>query len=197
MKKTFKILFVQLLLIVIVVSPTKSFAQISKVITAHDGTMKLSGTSTMHDWDMNGVFQVSGNFKVAEGSNKLQSVSGLNFVLPVENLKSDKKKLDETAYKALKTEQYKDIYFKMTSSTITELQSNRYKITAHGNLTIAGVTKPITMEVFWVVNADRSVSCAGIQKLKMTDFKVEPPSFLGFMKTGDDISLDFVFQFKS
>ena len=197
MKKNVKILFVQLLLLATVIFPNRSSAQITKVINTQVGTMKLSGTSTMHDWDMNGMFQVSGNFKVAEGSNKLQSVSGLNFVLPVENLKSDKRKLDETAYKALKTEQYKDIYFKMTSSTITELQSNRYKITAHGNLTIAGVTKPITMEVFWVVNADQTISCAGIQKLKMTDFKVEPPSFLGFMKTGDDISLDFVFQFKS
>ena len=197
MKKNFKILFIQLLLLATVIFPNRSSAQITKVINTQVGTMKLSGTSTMHDWDMNGMFQVSGNFKVVEGSNKLQSVSGLNFVLPVENLKSDKKKLDETAYKALKTETYKDIYFKMTSSTITELQSNRYKITAHGNLTIAGVTKPITMEVFWVVNADQTVSCAGIQKLKMTDFKVEPPSFLGFMKTGDDISLDFVFQFKS
>src|SRR6187399_2545074 len=195
MTKNHKNLFIQLVLAATVFFPIGLYAQINKVISTNAGTMKLSGTSTMHDWDMNGVFQVSGNFKVAEGSNKLQSVSGLNFVLPVENLKSDKRKLDETAYKALKTETYKEIYFKMTSSTITELQSNRYKITAHGNLTIAGVTKPIIMEVFWVMNADHSISCAGIQKLKMTDYKVEPPSFLGFMKTGDDISLDFVFQF--
>ena len=194
MNKNFKI-FLQLLIVAGCMIQTGLQAQ-TKSINTTAGSMKLSGTSTMHDWDMNGTFHIDGKFKTAEGTNKLQSLSGLNFILPVENLKSEKKKLDETAYKALKTEQHKEIQFKMLSSTVTELQSNRYKVIALGNLTIAGVTKPVTLEVLWVINPDQTITCAGVQKLKMTDYNVEPPSFLGFMKTGNDIALDFNFQIK-
>ena len=197
MKRNFKIRLLQLLIVVGCMLQSELHAQTTKSITACAGNMKLSGTSTMHDWDMKGAFHIDGKFKTAEGTNKLQSLSGLNFVLPVENLKSEKKKLDETAYKALKTDQHKEIQFKMISSTVTEVQSNRYKVIALGNLTIAGVTKPITLEVFWIINPDQTITCEGVQKLKMTDYNVEPPSFLGFMKTGNDISLDFNFLIKS
>ncbi|HSF90486.1 MAG TPA: YceI family protein [Saprospiraceae bacterium] len=197
MNKTVNWAFLQLLLVATGLYATSLSAQNIKSITACAGTMKLSGTSTMHDWDMNGTFHIDAKFKMAEGTNKLQSLTGLSFTLPVENLKSEKKKLNETAYKALKTDQHKEIHFKMNSATVSEVQPNRYKVVAQGNLTIAGVTKPITLEVLWVMNSDETITCVGVKKLKMTDFNVEPPSFLGFMKTGDDISLDFTFQFKS
>lgn len=197
MKRKSNFIFTGLLIAALCVLQGGLFGQSVKPIYTDIGNMKLSGTSTMHDWDMNGTFKVDGNFKLTEGTQKLHSLSGLNFTLPVENLKSEKKKLNETAYKALKTEQHKEIHFKMNSATVTEVQPNRYKVIALGNLTIAGVTKPITMEVLWIINPDQTITCSGIQKLKMTDFKVDPPSFLGFMKTGDDISLDFTFQFKS
>lgn len=196
MKRNFLWNYVWLLFIATGLIQPDTYAQATKSISACAGEIKLSGTSTLHDWDMNGVFHIDGKFNLKEGTNKLLSLSSLNFVLPVTNLKSEKKKLNETAYKALKAEEHKEIYFKLNSATVSEVQPNRYKVMALGNLTIAGVTKPITMEVLWIINADQTVTCAGVQKLKMTDYKVEPPSFLGFMKTGDDIALDFSFQFK-
>jgi hypothetical protein len=53
------------------------------------------------------------------------------------------------------------------------------------------------MNVNWTVNEDYTITCTGVQKLKMTDYKVDPPRFLGVMKTGDEIALDFSFQIKS
>ncbi len=76
---------------------------------------------------MNGTFQVDGSFKIGEGSNDLLAVKELIFSLPVENLKSDKKKLDQTAYKALKTDQYKEIVFSITSTTVKEVQSDKFR----------------------------------------------------------------------
>ena len=173
------------------------YAQVSKVILTQAGSMTLSGTSTLHDWMMNGTFRVEGNFNLDETTRDLKSLNGLKFCLPVENLKSDKKKLDETAYKALKTDKYKEIYFTMTSATVHEMQNNKYQITAVGDLTIAGVTKPITMKVYWTLNEDNTITCTGIQKLRMTDYQVQPPGFLGIMKAGDEIALDFAFQIKT
>jgi len=197
MKKYFKTFCLHVTVLAVTLCTPALHAQSCKGILTKAGNMKLSGTSTMHEWTMMGTFQVDGDFKMAEGTGQLESLNKLSFLLPVENLKSDKKRLDETAYKALKTEEHKDILFTMTSATIKEVNNNKYAITALGNLTIAGVTKPITMNVTWIRNHDNTITCTGIQKLKMTDFEVKPPSFLGVMKTGDEIALDFSFQFKS
>ena len=49
------------------------------------------------------------------------------------------------------------------------------------------------MDVYCNVNKDSTISCSCSKKLRMSDYEVEPPSFmLGAMKTGDDITLDFL-----
>lgn len=199
MKNYHRNLFIQLFVLLALSFDNNIYAQtIYQTINSKDFVMKLSGTSTFHDWDMNATsFQIEGKFNFDEGGNKIQSITGLSFLLPVKNLKGDKKKMDESAYKALKAEKHKDIIFKMTTADIKHKQNNKYEITVLGTLNIAGVTKAISMNVICVLNNDKTISCTGSQKLKMTDYQVEPPTFLGLMKTGNDITLDFTFQLKS
>jgi polyisoprenoid-binding protein YceI len=141
--------------------------------------------------------QLSGNaqFNLSE-KNDLVSVSALTFVLPVHNLKGDKESMNDNAYEALKADDYKNITFVMTSSKIDSKGGNKYAIHANGNLTIAGVTRPIIMEVAAQVNADGTVSCSGTQALKMSEYKIDRPSFMfGAMKTGDDLKLSYSLLF--
>ena len=162
-----------------------------------DVHMKLSGTSTLHKWSMNTMtFSGSAQFGFKPG-NILSSVKSLNFSLPVLNLKSGEKKLDNNAYKALKTGQFKDIVYKLTSAVVAPGKNNRYLVQTHGNLSIAGVTKDVAMDVYCHVNKDASITCTGSDKLKMTDYNVKPPSFMGgAMKTGNDITLDFTMVYR-
>ena len=199
MKNHFKTLFIQLLVLVSTLLNNEIYAQtIYQVANSKDFTMKLSGTSTFHDWNMNATnFEIEGKFNFEEDGSKIQSITGLSFILPVKNLKGDKKKMDESAYKALKADKHKDIIFKMTTSNVKYKQNNKYEITILGNLNIAGVTKAITMNVLCILNSDKTITCSGSKKLKMTDYQVNPPTFLGLMKTGNEITLDFTFQLKS
>src|ERR1700712_4717037 len=73
--------------------------------------MKLSGTSTLHNWVMNAeTFTGDAQFVFNNaGSDQLSDLKSLSFNLIVTNLKSGEKGLDKNAYKALKTDQYKDI----------------------------------------------------------------------------------------
>jgi polyisoprenoid-binding protein YceI len=92
----------------------------------------------------------------------------------------------------LNTKEYKDIDYKLLSATITSEGENKFLIKAHGNLTIAGVTKEVVMDVHCVVNKNGNITCTGSKILNMTDYAVKPPKFmLGAMKTGDAITLDF------
>ncbi len=165
-----------------------------KISDSKEIEMKLSGTSTLHDWEMN-TKTVAGEaqFRFKDGNvNQLTTLDNLTFSLAVLNLKSDNKELDKNAYKALKTEQYKFISYKLTSSIVTALTKNAYRLETQGNLTVAGVTKKIIMDVICHVKNNETIVCNGTYQLNMTDFNVKPPSFmLGAMKTGEMITLEF------
>lgn len=170
-----------------------------KINNSKDNSMKLSGTSTLHKWAMNtGTFTGEAQFGFTSDSDtKLNSVNALNFSLAVLSLKSNKKGLDKNAYSALKTDQFKNIVYKLTSATVSPEKERKYLIKTIGNLSIAGVTKEVAMDVYCVVNKDATITCSGSDKLNMSDYNVKPPSFMmGAMKTGDAITIEFTLVYK-
>jgi polyisoprenoid-binding protein YceI len=199
MKKIFKQSLVLIVVSVIGCSPLIHAQSTYKINDSKDISMKLSGTSTLHNWAMNSN-TVTGEAQFGfnpENDSQLTSLKSLTFSLIVMNLKSDKKKLDKRAYKALKTDSFKNISYTLTSATIMPETDGKYPIKTHGNLSIAGVTNEVTMDVYCVVNQDATITCTGSDKLKMTDYKVTPPTFmLGAMKTGDAITLDYTMVYK-
>jgi len=163
--------------------------------------MKLSGTSSMHDWDMNAhVFAGEAQFDVKKQGDgeQITGLNSLTFSLPVVNLKSDKKGLDKNAYEALNTTLHKDIHYKLSSAIVSPEKDGKFLINAIGDLTIAGITREVTMDVYCLVNSNSTISCSGSNKLKMTDYKIEPPSFMfGAMKTGDGVTLNFTMVYEN
>lgn len=162
-----------------------------QIFDSKDNDLKLSGTSTLHDWSMEArTFTSEAQFDLSPG--QLTALKTLTFALDVQNLKSGESGLDKNAYKALNTDKHKEIVYKLISAKVSPGNGNKYQLETHGNLSIAGVTKEITMNVTLLVNTDASIVCSGTKKIKMSDFQISPPSFLfGAMKTGDDLTLDF------
>jgi polyisoprenoid-binding protein YceI len=196
MKISFKQALVMLVICIIGCSQQLYSQETYKINESKDINMKLSGTSTLHKWTMN-TKAFTGEAQFGFSNHLLNTVKSLNFSLAVEDLKSGEKGLDKNAYKALKTDKYKDILYTLTSAKVSPGKENRYLIKAQGNLSIAGVTKEVSMDVYCVINGDKSITCTGSDKLKMTDYQVKPPSFmLGAMKTGDAITLDFTLVYK-
>lgn len=163
-----------------------------------DVDMKILGTSTLHDWEMNAQSS-SGEAQFvfrSDDENDLVSIKSLSFTLHVEDLKGESNGLNKNAYEALKSGEFKDICYQLTSSTISA-EKGGYLIKSNGKLTIAGVTKEITMDVHGVVNDDGSLTSTGSYQLNMTDYNVDPPSFMwGAMKTGNAITMQFMVVYK-
>ena len=100
--------------------------------------------------------------------------------------------MDSRTYKSIKESEFPKISYQLTFATVTMIQANKYAIQTTGTLTIAGKTQSIAMKVMALVNADRSISCHGTEKLMLTDYGIEPPSFmLGAMKVGNDLTIQF------
>lgn len=159
------------------------------------GTLNLFGTSTLHNWEMS-AHQLQGNAQFDIENGQLAAVSALTFILPVKNLKGDKDGMNDNAYDALKADKYKDIRFVMTTSRLEATGGGKYTIHANGNLTIAGATRPIAMDVKATLNADGTVACTGSYALKMSEYNIDRPSFMfGAMKTGDALTLSYSLVF--
>lgn len=164
-----------------------------KVKETKDVDVKLLGTSTLHDWEMNAKSTTGeAQFIFKSGSETdLVAIKSLSFVLLVKDLKSDNEGLNKNAYDALKTKEHKEIRYQLISSTLS-IEKEGYLIKSKGNLTIAGVTKEITMNVLCVMNDDGTIASKGLYQLNMTDYLVNPPSFMwGAMKTGNALTLEF------
>jgi polyisoprenoid-binding protein YceI len=169
-----------------------------KIQETNDVAIKLTGTSSVHDWEMDAnKAEGEAEFLFKTGTNgELQSVESLTFALAVKDLQSDSKGLDKNAYEALKANKFNTIQYKLSSSTFSSEKGGRL-LKTKGKLTIAGVTNDIIMNVHLVVNKNGSVTFKGSYKLNMSDYNVDPPTYMfGTIKTGNVITLDFSAVYK-
>lgn len=176
------------LLILLFVSPAT--AQVS--YNASSVSIKVSGTSNIHDWDeKSSTATVSANITI--GSNgTITALPALNFSTPVGALKSEHSGMDKNTYKALKKDANPNISFIQKTATIT---GNTIK--SHGTLTIAGKAVETDVMVTYKVNADKTITVNGTKTINMLDYGVTPPTaLLGTIKTGKDIVLSFTITMK-
>ena len=159
-------------------------------INKNDSQLTVFGTSNIHDWEIIAE-SMSGSLTPIWVDNKLKSLEKLTFKIPVESLKSGKSGMDKNTYVALKSDKYPNIKFNLQSTKITGND-----ITVTGTLEIAGTKKTVTFPVKYSVSGGNIV-ISGSYKMKMTDYKVEPPTALfGSITTGNDLTIKFNIQFK-
>lgn len=148
-------------------------------LSLNQSVVTVSGTSTLHDWDMNSK---DAAFTGTVNGNKIDNVV---FTVKATSLKSKDSSLDKNAYKALDTGKYPDITFNAVSIP-TNGTAN-----VVGKLTIANSTKEISLPVTVAKNGT-TYTLTGKVKLKMTTFGIKPPTaLLGTVKSGDEITISY------
>ena len=107
---------------------------------------------------------------------KAGKVGSMSLAVPIATFKSREGGLDDNAAKALKAADNPEIRFDLTKEKLTAgATEGSYVLTATGTLPIAGDTEPVTLSGDANVT-DNQIRFKGVQKLKMTDFKITPPS---------------------
>lgn len=155
-------------------------------------TMSVKGTSNLHDWESKAK-DVRANGSMTIDANGLQSIQSLTVEVPVKSIKSPKGSImDNKTYDALQAKNYPNITYKLDKVTSMNKKGDSYSINATGNLSIAGATNKIDMVVTGKVGADGSITFSGSKKIKMTDYKIDPPTALfGSLTTGDEVEIVF------
>ncbi len=154
-------------------------------------SVKMSGTSTLHDWTAD-VTKVSGNGKLTFANNALSGIKALNINMTTNSIKSSKgETMDKNMNKELKAKEHPTMTYSLTKVNSINQKAGVYTLETEGKLTIAGTTKSVSLSVTGKQSGNE-ITFKGSTKLKMTDFKVEPPvMFLGTLKTADDVTINF------
>ncbi len=169
-----------------------AFAQV-KYSNKNAANLVVSGTSTLHDWDMKSA---QGNCEATitlNAAGALTALNGLSFSTNALELKSGKGAMDKNAYKALKTDKSPNITYTAATSTVSGSGTD-YLVKTNGKLTIAGATLDAEITATCKVHPDKTITVTGSKKISMKDFGMVPPSFMmGTIKTGNDVTLKFDF----
>ncbi len=183
------------LLVLLTISGYNLYAQVNYKAT---GTVKVAGKSNVHDWEMTAQNIVcEAGFSQAAADELPKALTSLSFSVNAKNLKSKNESMDNRTYKAIKADTYPQITFKLAEATLTPGQKNKCSIKASGKLTIAGVTKLINLNVDAELKADNTIQCTGEEKILLTDYNIQPPSFmLGAMKVGNELTISYNLNFK-
>ncbi|WP_192823459.1 YceI family protein [Rufibacter sp. LB8] len=154
--------------------------------------LKVAGTSNVHDWEMTtAAMQSKGDFKF-NAQNVLTDIANFNLSIDAKSLKSKHSSLDNRAYKVMKATDHPKIVYNLRSTDITTVSKNKYLVKVLGDLTIAGTRQVISMNVNVVVNPDNSITCTGTEKIKLSDYKIDAPSYMaGTMKVGNELTISF------
>jgi polyisoprenoid-binding protein YceI len=91
----------------------------------------------------------------------------------------------------LHPDQYPDITFQSTNVTVNRSTPNRYEVKIAGNLTLHGVTKPITIPAVVTLQGN-NLRAVGEFSIDRNDFKVKATSaFHGMVRVDDDVKFEF------
>lgn len=178
--------------LILIILPFRNESGLPKIFQTNSAqsSMIIAGTSTLHDWEME-ASNLNGSMDL-EINKSTVDLKSLKLTVPVKALKSGKSAMDNNAYKALKTEQHHSIKYELVSvSEQQKLSNGNYKMLSRGKLSVAGVSRilriPITLK-----SSNNGVEISGTTTFNMSDFKVEPPSFMmGAVSTGDEITIKF------
>lgn len=120
------------------------------------------------------------------------SVTSADFKVELTTLKSDpsEPRRDNKVQGALQTDQFPAATFRLTSPIDIASATTTVKVDATGDLTIHGVTKPVTIPIQATL-IDDQLELVGKITFPMADFGITPPSIGGFVTVEDDGALEF------
>lgn len=167
-------------------------------LTIDAGKVTIAGTSNIHEYTASTtrvrVTQarlgavLDGHF--CENALKPGAVDVFEISIAAATLTSAKGEgLDKNMRKALKTDQFPEIAFRLTKLDTTGQPAGAAK--AVGTLTIAGVEREIAMDITTRADGEKLV-VQGRLDLLMTDYGIKPPTaMMGMLKTDPKVTVTF------
>ena len=156
------------------------------------GKVTVQGTATIYgEWSCEGnaVVTATPGEALAPVPGFPGGVQATQVTVTVNNIECGDGTMNKHMRKALKAKDHPDIQFKTTQYTLNE---NGDVVKAIGELTIAGVTKPVELDASLINSPQGGFQVDGKVDIQMKDYKVKPPSLLfGTLKVANDVTIKY------
>jgi len=164
-------------------------AQNNYIVNAKMSEIVVTGTSTLHDWEMktNEVQgKMSGTF-----TSTAKNISDVQIQCNTSSIKSkDEKVMDEKAHESLKAKAHPTIKFAYVSIGEITTNGNNFNGTITGIMTIAGKSVKVSLPYSGTLSSNGDININSHFSITMSTFGISPPSLmLGSIKVGDKITI--------
>ncbi len=164
-------------------------------ISPTESSLKVKGTSSIHDWEME-LKNMKGDAGFVIEQNKIKELKSSEFISKVENLESDNSTMNKKAHKALRSEKHPEISFKSSSIKLSDHSTDNFSGTVTGTARIGGESKTLSIPFKGELTSNNYINIKGEAEIKMSDFNIDPPTaMLGALKTGNQVTVEFQLSF--
>lgn len=165
-----------------------------------ESTITIEGTSTVNSFSCISKFiQGYGSFYGNPLRTENSGVSA-EIAAQVKLFDCGKSRMNKDFWKALQSDRYPIITYaldEVSTNLPTDVASGEIEITARGTLTIAGIERPVVLQLLARRVSENFYRATGTHEILMSDFNVEPPTALfGLIKARDNISILFDLKIK-
>jgi polyisoprenoid-binding protein YceI len=158
----------------------------------------VEGTSSLHAWHCK-TSKLNAYVDVDPGYTKdltkvARPIAAVKVNIVVKTLTCGNGQMDRNLYSTLKADENELIKYTLSGYDILDGSASPSAFAAKttGTLAIAGQEKPIAMKISAERLSDGKAIAKGEQTLRMSDFGINPPSFMfGTLKVGDEITVKF------
>ena len=163
--------------------------------SASGSFVRIEGTSSLHDWKMEGS-AIHGElsslpFALLSNGPRQAIQSEASVSIPVTSIRSEHKKMDKLMAEALKADANPTIKYELTSAVLAS-PGARFVVNTGGKLTIAGVTRDVTMQVTGTRDPNGRYVFTGKLPIRMSDYGIKPPTaMMGTVRTANDVNVSF------
>jgi polyisoprenoid-binding protein YceI len=179
-----------LLLLAFIAAHTPVAAAPDAAVGVKTAKLTIEGTSTMHDYSLV-TTTLAVTSAAIEGEPLLDPgvLQKFELQIPVNGFASDKDGLKKKFLETIKAKEHAFITFALGDYTV-----DGAVIRATGTLTVAGVARPIDLELN-VKETPAGLQVAGTRALSMKEFGIKAPTmFMGMLKTNDQVTIKFELQ---
>jgi hypothetical protein len=163
--------------------------QAQQKFRSEDLVVQVKGAASAGQWE---IKSEKGQLETVLGlaNSRITGLYSLWFVVECESLQSDESALTKNVHKALKSSSNEQINFVLSKAKVKEAANGIYEMFCEGFLTIGGVEKETDLKVSCKLNDDKSYTCSGSKKLKMSEFDIKlTPAIMNNLKPSDDIEI--------
>jgi len=191
-----KLMFLRIIILLVLLTNgiVSAISQQSVRFLPTDSRIIITGTSNLHDWEEK-VEQFDVALVMKFEKNEILGIDHVHFSCKSGSISSDNSIMTNKTMDALQTDKYPEIVFTMASIDKLTSVNGKFSGVLTGDLTLAGVTKRISI-AFTGHHENNRIKITATKDININDFKIKPPTaMMGALKTGENVLISFQLQF--